>query len=131
MPADVPTTPTPPADDVTAPAAIQLDKGKGGASHPSKGRPARQRADYQVARAALDGVAATPGVAKPDAVLVASGVRRSFGGLTAVDVDRLEVQRGVITGLIGPNGAGKTTLFNLLTGQLAPAPAGCCWMGRT
>ena len=40
----------------------------------------------------------------------------TFGGLTAVDVDHLEVQRGAITALIGPNGAGKTTFFNLLTG---------------
>src|SRR5690606_33484857 len=37
-------------------------------------------------------------------------------GLTAVDVDHLEIQRGIITALIGPNGAGKTTLFNLLSG---------------
>ena len=43
-------------------------------------------------------------------------VRRSFGGLTAVDVDHLEIQRHAITALVGPNGAGKTTFFNLLTG---------------
>ena len=43
-------------------------------------------------------------------------MRRSFGGLLAVDVEHLEVQRNTITALIGPNGAGKTTLFNLLTG---------------
>jgi branched-chain amino acid transport system ATP-binding protein len=43
-------------------------------------------------------------------------VRRQFGGLTAVDVEHLEIPRGVITALIGPNGAGKTTLFNILTG---------------
>ena len=67
-------------------------------------------------RAALATVAAEPGAGKPDAVLVAAGVRRSFGGLAAVDVDRLEVQRHTITALIGPNGAGKTTLFNLLSG---------------
>jgi len=57
-----------------------------------------------------------PGVAKVDPILVVDAVQRRFGGLTAVDVDHLEVPRGAITALIGPNGAGKTTLFNLLCG---------------
>ncbi|WP_340538744.1 ABC transporter ATP-binding protein [Nocardioides sp. GXZ039] len=57
-----------------------------------------------------------PGAKKPDPIVVASGVRRTFGGLTAVDVKHVEIQRGAITALIGPNGAGKTTFFNLLTG---------------
>lgn len=71
--------------------------------------------DPQACRAALADVAWEPGVAKPDPILVVDSVVRRFGGLTAVDVDHLEVQRGVITALIGPNGAGKTTFFNLLT----------------
>ena len=58
----------------------------------------------------------TSGPTKPDPALVIKNLRRSFGGLTAVDVEHLEIQRGVITALIGPNGAGKTTFFNLLTG---------------
>ncbi|MCB2224830.1 MAG: ABC transporter ATP-binding protein [Actinobacteria bacterium] len=61
-------------------------------------------------------VAAGPGAAKGDPILSLRGLRRTFGGLTAVDVERLEIERGTITSLIGPNGAGKTTLFNLLTG---------------
>lgn len=57
-----------------------------------------------------------PGVAKNDPIMVIDNVTRRFGGLTAVDVDHLEIPRGAITALIGPNGAGKTTLFNLLCG---------------
>jgi len=70
----------------------------------------------RLAQLALRDVPWEVGVAKPDPAIVVDDVTRSFGGLTAVAVDHLEIQRSGITGLIGPNGAGKTTLFNLLTG---------------
>ncbi len=49
-------------------------------------------------------------------LLEARRVRRSFGGLCAVDVEHFTVQEHSIVALIGPNGAGKTTFFNVLTG---------------
>ncbi|MEO3884811.1 ABC transporter ATP-binding protein [Nonomuraea sp. B5E05] len=68
------------------------------------------------ALAAFKDLARDPGVPKPDPILVVDHVVRRFGGLTAVDVGHVEIQRGSITALIGPNGAGKTTFFNQLTG---------------
>src|SRR5918993_4436502 len=65
---------------------------------------------------ALSDVPHEPGAGKPDPILVTDHVLRRFGGLTAVDIGHVEIQRGSITALIGPNGAGKTTFFNLLTG---------------
>jgi neutral amino acid transport system ATP-binding protein len=80
-------------------------------------------ADPAVRRALMAGVEATPGSAKPDSILVVDNIVRQFGGMTAVDVNHLEVQRGIITALIGPNGAGKTTFFNLITGFDKPTSA--------
>ncbi|KAB1193940.1 ATP-binding cassette domain-containing protein [Haloferax sp. MBLA0076] len=52
--------------------------------------------------------------------LQVEGLRKSFGGITAVDGASFEVEAGTLTGLIGPNGAGKSTTFNLITGMLKP-----------
>ncbi|MDP1911547.1 MAG: ATP-binding cassette domain-containing protein, partial [Hyphomicrobium sp.] len=54
------------------------------------------------------------------AVLEVSNLRKSFGGITAVDGVSFEVRDGEILGIIGPNGSGKSTLFNCVLGQLNP-----------
>ena len=82
------------------------------------------------AQAVLGQVENRPGVPKPDPILVADDVVRRFGGLAAVDVEHVEVQRGSITALIGPNGAGKTTFFNLLTGFDTPDSGDWTFNGR-
>jgi branched-chain amino acid transport system ATP-binding protein len=53
-------------------------------------------------------------------MLRVEGIRKSFGGFTAVNGVHLDVKKGEIVAVIGPNGAGKTTLFNLITGILKP-----------
>jgi neutral amino acid transport system ATP-binding protein len=80
-------------------------------------------ADPEERRALMAGVSSEPGSSKPDPILVVDNITRNFGGMTAVHVDHLEVQRGIITSLIGPNGAGKTTFFNLITGFDRPTSA--------
>jgi branched-chain amino acid transport system ATP-binding protein len=82
-------------------------------------------------RTGLSGLVAEPGVPKPDPIVVADDISRQFGGLKAVDVAHLEVQRGVITALIGPNGAGKTTFFNLLTGFDQPTTGDWSYNGKS
>ena len=54
-------------------------------------------------------------------LLSLSDVRKSFGGLSAVDDVSFSVNEGEIAGLIGPNGAGKTTLFNIVTSIYPPS----------
>jgi branched-chain amino acid transport system ATP-binding protein len=54
------------------------------------------------------------------AVLKVSSLRKTFGGITAVDGVSFEVRDGEILGIIGPNGSGKSTLFNCVLGQLIP-----------
>jgi branched-chain amino acid transport system ATP-binding protein len=47
-------------------------------------------------------------------------LRKSFGGVSAIDDVSLHFPPGSLTAVIGPNGAGKTTFFNLISGALRP-----------
>jgi branched-chain amino acid transport system ATP-binding protein len=53
-------------------------------------------------------------------VLEVRDLKKSFGGIHAVDGVSFEVNEGEILGIIGPNGSGKSTLFNCILGQLRP-----------
>jgi len=64
-----------------------------------------------------------PKPAHGEEVLAVDRVRKTFGGLVAVNDVSFQVRAGEIVGLIGPNGAGKSTVFNLVTGVL-PANGG-------
>jgi len=63
-------------------------------------------------------------------VLAATGLRKTFGGLVAVNGIGLRLDAGEIVGLIGPNGAGKSTTFNLLTGVAQPDAGQIRFQGR-
>ena len=63
-------------------------------------------------------------------VVIAKGVRKSFGDKLLFDNLTFSLPRGGIVGVIGPNGAGKTTMFRLITGEVTP-DAGTMTIGDT
>jgi len=63
-------------------------------------------------------------------LLEATGVTKTFAGITALDQVSLDVEPQEIVGLIGPNGAGKTTFFNCLLGILRPDAGSVKFDGR-
>lgn len=55
-----------------------------------------------------------------EAVFATQGLKKSFGGLHAVNDVSLSVAAGEVRAIIGPNGAGKSTFFNMVCGELPP-----------
>ena len=53
-------------------------------------------------------------------VVIAKGVKKSFGDKLLFDDLSFALPRGGIVGVIGPNGAGKTTLFRMIVGEEKP-----------
>jgi branched-chain amino acid transport system ATP-binding protein len=83
--------------------------------------------DPRVRDALLAQVKPQAGSSKPDPILTVDAIEGSSAGETAVHVDHLEVQRGIITAVIGPRGAGKTSFVDLVTGLGRPSPGARLW----
>ena len=64
------------------------------------------------------------------ALLETKDVTIRFGGLVAVNLLNIEVNKGEIIAIIGPNGAGKTTAFNLITGVYTPTEGDVLFNGE-
>ncbi|GLY06172.1 ABC transporter ATP-binding protein [Actinoplanes sp. NBRC 101535] len=62
--------------------------------------------------------------------LTVTDLRKSFGGVTALDGATVAFQPGRINALIGPNGSGKTTFFNCVTGMIKPDSGTVVHRGR-
>ena len=60
-----------------------------------------------------------------------SGLRKSYGAVTAVDGLDLTVATGECFGLLGPNGAGKTTTIEICEGLTEPDAGHVEVLGRT
>ena len=64
-------------------------------------------------------------------LLEIKGVRKQFGGLSALAGLDMHVNAGEILSVIGPNGAGKSTLFNVITGLYAPDDGDITFRGES
>ena len=47
-------------------------------------------------------------------MITLSQLKKTYGGVTALDVPKLTIEEGQIVGLVGNNGAGKTTMMRLI-----------------
>jgi branched-chain amino acid transport system ATP-binding protein len=63
-------------------------------------------------------------------ILSVARVKKSFGGLVAINDVSFDVEDGEVLGLMGPNGAGKTTLMNLLSGGYKPDSGSIQFKGK-
>ncbi|MEJ7928748.1 branched-chain amino acid ABC transporter ATP-binding protein/permease [Ramlibacter sp. AN1015] len=94
-------------------------------------RPARAAAKGKDLHEAAAPLGARERPVPGEVVLQVDQVRKTFGGLVAVNDVSFALRAGEIMGLIGPNGAGKSTTFNLITGVLALSGGAVRFRGET
>jgi branched-chain amino acid transport system ATP-binding protein len=58
------------------------------------------------------------------------GLRKTFGGVVALDDVDLAIDLDHVVGVVGPNGSGKTTLFNVIAGAFRPTAGQVRWLGE-
>ncbi len=62
--------------------------------------------------------------------IVADGLTKRYGAVTAVEDLSFEVREGAVTGFLGPNGAGKTTTLRMMLGLARPTAGSTSILGR-
>ena len=73
---------------------------------------------------------ASPAAPAGEVLLRATGLAKSFRGVTALSGVDVEVRRGEILGLLGPNGSGKSTFINVVSGHYLPSAGSIVFEGR-
>jgi len=73
-------------------------------------------------------ISSAPGVTPPLVEMV--NIKKSYGGVTALNGANLIVGNNEIVGLIGDNGAGKSTLIKILTGVVRQDEGEIYWKGK-
>jgi len=73
---------------------------------------------------------AVQGLARPQLDLELRGIRKRFGGFTAVDGVSLKVEKGQFVCLLGPSGCGKTTTLRCIAGLEEPDDGGILIGGK-
>lgn len=64
-------------------------------------------------------------------MLQINNLKKSFGGIKAINNCSFNIQKNTINALIGPNGAGKTTIFNIISGLIKPDQGNILYKGKS
>lgn len=72
----------------------------------------------------------TSETAQSGLAIEATGLRKVYGDLVAVDDVSFSVGSGEIFGILGPNGAGKTTILEMVEGLRRPDAGSCTLLGE-